>query len=299
MRAFLVDAFTEVRFEGNSAGVVLDGERFSTAEKQKIAAEIKASETAFVSKSDIADWRVEFFTPTSQIDFCGHATVATFHILAAEGLLTFSNGTAHSSEETLAGVVPMVVNQSNEGRFSIEMLQRKLQLSELACTPDEIASALKIERQMLWDKYPLAMSNTGNWHAMIGVDSLDALNSIEYDVGLLSGLLLQNGCATAHVFCEDENVHQAPIQVYHARNFCPHIGIPEDPATGAAAGAFCGFLSAHKLIVGKEQTIQIIQGEKMGRPSKIMVSFDPEEQRALVRGHAVTSFILVDPSSRA
>jgi len=149
---------------------------------------------------------------------------------------------------------------------------------------------LKIDAAQLDTRYPIAKSNTGNWHAMIGVNSRDVLNSIEYDAGLLSQILIRAGCVTAHVFSADA----ANSMTYHARNFCPHIGIPEDPATGSAAGAFIGYLAAHKLLEG--DSIVILQGAQMGRPSKIIASFDPEKQQPVVRGHAVASFVLVDPA---
>ena len=114
MEIYLVDAFTTEKFKGNPAGIVLDADHLSRAEKQAIAAEIHASETAFISKSSLADFKVEFFTPTTEIDFCGHATIATFHTLATTGRIKLNNGMANLTEETLAGIVPVAVSEQDK-----------------------------------------------------------------------------------------------------------------------------------------------------------------------------------------
>lgn len=113
MYAYLVDSFTDKRFEGNPAGVVLDADRLTAAQKQQIAAEIHASETAFVSKSNKADLKVEFFTPTTQVDFCGHATLATFYMLAESGKVKLGNGPLTLTQETRAGILPVAISKRN------------------------------------------------------------------------------------------------------------------------------------------------------------------------------------------
>jgi len=95
----VVNAFVDNGRGGNPAGVVLNAERFSQAQKQAIAAKVGLSETAFVSPSRTADFKLEFFTPTRQIPHCGHATIATFSYLVQLGLL---DG-ARSSKEMLDG----------------------------------------------------------------------------------------------------------------------------------------------------------------------------------------------------
>jgi PhzF family phenazine biosynthesis protein len=291
MLIFLVDAFTETRFEGNPAGVVLldSGDSISAEEKQKMAAEIKASETAFVSTSNVADYKVEFFTPKAQIDFCGHATIAVFHTLARIGKLKFSDGRIYTSEETDAGIVAIAIEQQAGGRIVVEMTQRKPRFADCQWSPAEVARALGIGEDELDPAYPIKLANTGNWHLVVGVKSRAVLDAIEYDAHLLAQILSQASASTAHVFWA---LNETTI---HARNFCPHIGIPEDPATGAAAGAFCAYLSQISSRKGDNLQIQILQGERMGRPSRIAAAFFPETGEVKVTGSAVMSFMLVDP----
>ncbi len=92
MRIYLVDAFTTERFAGNPAGVVLDADKLTRSEKQQIASEIHASETAFATQLGTHTFKVDFFTPTTEVDFCGHATVALFHTLASTGRIKLQEG---------------------------------------------------------------------------------------------------------------------------------------------------------------------------------------------------------------
>lgn len=93
MRIRIVDAFTDRPFSGNPAGVLLlDGGTFPAAERlQEIAAEVNLSETAFahpLPPGGTADWALRWFTPATEVDMCGHATLATAHVLHTTGLAT-------------------------------------------------------------------------------------------------------------------------------------------------------------------------------------------------------------------
>jgi trans-2,3-dihydro-3-hydroxyanthranilate isomerase len=288
MQAFIIDAFTDTRFEGNTAGVVLDAESYSTAQKQKIAAEINAAETAFVSRSEVADFKVEFFTPKCAIDFCGHATVAAFHVLAAMKRLEVGDRPVQTSEETHAGIVPICVSRAGEA-FLVEMTQRAPQVAESQWAPNEVARALGISESDIGSAYPIKLSNTGNWHLIVPVTSTAVLDNISCDAALLGDMLKQASAVTAHIFCAGEG------NLFHARNFGPHVGIPEDPATGSAAGAFCGYLATLGMLPDKTGEIQIHQGEKMGRLSRIKAVHMPSTGEVKVSGIAVTSFVLANP----
>ena len=82
-----IDAFTRKPFAGNPAGVVLDADHLRSVEMQRIANEMAVSETAFILKpeSEENDLRIRWFTPTNEVNLCGHATIAAFHALAEEG----------------------------------------------------------------------------------------------------------------------------------------------------------------------------------------------------------------------
>ncbi|MBX9725506.1 MAG: PhzF family phenazine biosynthesis protein [Candidatus Obscuribacterales bacterium] len=288
MLAYLVDAFTSTRFEGNRAGVVFDADQLSRNEKQQIATEIGASETAFISKSNVADFKVEFFTPKTEIDFCGHATIATFYALAELGKVSLDRGVVELTQETKAGVMPISIIRK-DGLIKVMMKQRNPQFKAPELSLEELAAALNIEADQLDSRFPPMLSNTGNWHLITGVGSKEILDNINYDAALLSQILQRNEAVTIHVFCPGSG------KTFFARNFCPTIGIPEDPATGAAAGAFAAYLGNLKQLPDGDNEIHIVQGEAMLRPSQITARLHCNNgncNNIQVEGTATLSFTL-------
>lgn len=292
MQIYLVDSFTTTKFQGNPAGVVLDGDDLTDAHKQMIAAEIHASETAFITSSEVADFKVRFFTPTTEVNFCGHATVAAFHTLASLGKIRLQNGTANLTEETLAGIIPITISRQ-DNLIYITMTQKRLVIPELKHSAPAIAKSLGIAESSLDIDFPPMLIDTGNCHLVVGVKQ-DVLNGINYNSFELGQILADTKCITAHVFARQND------KLYHARNFCPTVGIPEDPATGSAAGAFGAYLCHIGHIQQPVQEFQITQGEKMGRPSHISVAVHTSNgsfERVEVSGTAVPSFKFTDPET--
>ena len=101
VNAYVVDAFTRSENGGNAAGVVIDADKLSEAAMSKIASDLGFSETAFVLPSSVAGLRVRFFTPSGEIEMCGHATIATYHLLGEEGRITPGKQTM----ETMSGIL--------------------------------------------------------------------------------------------------------------------------------------------------------------------------------------------------
>jgi PhzF family phenazine biosynthesis protein len=101
IKVYTLNAFAKTDHGGNPAGVVLDPDSLSAHDMQKVAAKVGFSETAFVKKSNSADFKVVFFTPNGEVDLCGHATIATFYLLANKGIVQAGKYT----QETKAGVL--------------------------------------------------------------------------------------------------------------------------------------------------------------------------------------------------
>jgi trans-2,3-dihydro-3-hydroxyanthranilate isomerase len=288
MFAYLIDAFTDKRFEGNPAGVVLDADSLSKEEKQKIASEIHASETAFVSKSDAADFKVEFFTPITEIDFCGHDTIATFWLLAETGKLKLKGDSCEVTQETKVGILSVSVARKN-GRFYVTMKQRLPQFASSPADATTVAQALNLDLQDLDSSLAIKLANTGNWHLMVSVKSQEILDRIKYDSGALSNILSGCKAVSANIFCRSQD------GIFHTRNFCPTVGIAEDPATGSAAGAFASYLANEGVLGNGSNEIQIRQGEAMGRPSDMSAAVLVENRTVKdvrVSGTAAFAFLL-------
>lgn len=287
MQIYLVDAFTTKRFEGNPAGVVIDADALSSREMQEIARELNASETAFSRKGTNADYAVRFFTPTTEIAFCGHATVALFHTLAATGRITVTAKSRNFTESTPVGIIPVSVRLADD-LIQVTMTQNVFHSADPACETADLLSALGLTASDLDQRFPTKLTKTANRHLILAVQP-EALPRINYDAQKLGAILTGEDVVTAHVFA------QSGPATYRARNFGPHIGIQEDPATGSAAGAFGAYLHSIGLATEREQTFNIIQGETMGRRSDITIcvqSSSEQFHKVEITGTAVQSFQL-------
>lgn len=287
MQIYLVDAFTETRFEGNPAGVVLEADHLNDAEMQQLARELNASETAFVKAGTNGNFDVQFYTPTTEIDFCGHATVGLFHTLVKTGKLKLANGTGQFTEHTKGGSFPIRVDEEN-GRILITMTQQEYKMTNLPFDGEQIINAIGLKLSDLDMDFPPMLAKTANKHLMLGLKP-GALKRIDFYQHQLGKLLHHCDVSTAHIFSKDGE------KAFSARNFAPHIGIPEDPATGSAAGAFGAYL--HR--VGQSQNgvteITISQGIEMGRPSQLTVKVHVDDgifEKVEVSGTAVIAFHL-------
>ena len=183
----LVDAFTKTRYAGNPCGVVSHAEGLSDAQMQAIAREINASETAFVTPSTVADFRVRFFTPANEVPLAGHPTIATMHALAEEGRIDLSTGARRVHQELNVGVLPVDLSKDSDGFTRVVMTQAKpvfgAILDRAVC-----ATALGLPVDGLRNDVPAQVVSTGTPQAMIPVCSLAVLRDIKPNITLLGEL---------------------------------------------------------------------------------------------------------------
>ncbi|MFB6270237.1 MAG: PhzF family phenazine biosynthesis protein, partial [Halobacterium sp.] len=155
-RALLVDAFTREPCAGNAAGVVPDADDLTDDQMQSIAAELGASETAFVRESGDADRRVRYFSPTTEVDLCGHATIASHAQLFADGRI----GAGEHTLETNVGVLDVAVDDDG----TVWMTQNPPEVREVDVSYGRVADATGLDEEALRgasDDLPLAVSSTG------------------------------------------------------------------------------------------------------------------------------------------
>jgi phenazine biosynthesis protein PhzF family len=295
MEIYLVDSFTTKRFEGNPAGVVLNADELSAFEMQEIARELNASETAFVKKGASADFDVKFYTPKTEIAFCGHATIALFHMLAASGKIEVSEQPVGFTESTGVGIVPVSL-QRVDGRVLITMYQEQSEIIEPPFDAQPVLASLALSEKDQDKSFPLRIARTANRHLILAVKE-DALTRINCDGGSHGQLLESVDCVTSYIFAagKDDGLNKVPRQ-FKARSFGPHIGIPEDPATGSAAGAFGAYLYAQGLVPDEQAEFYILQGADMGRPSHLNIkvkSVSGKFASVEIFGTAVQSFRLL------
>ena len=209
-KIYQVDSFTRTCFHGNPAGVVPDADGLSEEQMQRIAREMNNSETAFIFPSNSPDYDVEvrFFTPTTEVPICGHATVAAHYVYALEK----NFGNRRVRQKTKAGILPVDIVKKDDD-YSIVMTQGTPVVSEDLGgeVRNRIADALGISTDDICREYPVAISSTGHSKVMVPICSNQLLHSLKPDLQKLTEISSVIGCNGYYVFTlnpgEDVLVH--------------------------------------------------------------------------------------------
>ncbi len=274
MDVFRYAAFSSDPAGGNPAGVVLDARGATDAEMQAIAAEVGFSETAFLSPRSGGDFGVRYFSPLAEVPFCGHATIAIGAAFAEQ------HGAGEMVLDTRAGIVKLSTSVTDgvvtATLVSVATRTASLDPADLAA----ILAALDWSADDLDTGLPPRVAYGGAWHPIIAARSRERLAALTYDFKALATLMAARDWTTVDL------VWRAGPTVFYARNPFPPGGIVEDPATGAAAAAFGGYLRETAL-VEVPITITIHQGDDFGRPSILTVFISADDAGIAVTGTAV------------
>ncbi len=257
MKIQKIAAFSDGGGGGNPAGVMLGEELPSPAEMQRIAAEVGFSETAFAApmSGTKTGYRVRYFSPASEVLFCGHATIALGAVLAREK----GDGVFHLQLNDAA----ITVKGRTEGDLVVAALQSPPTRSLPA--PQELAKEFLdlfgYKETDLDPRLPPAIAHAGANHFVIGLASREKLAAMRYD--LEAGRLLMNleGIVTVVLAWAESP------QLFHTRNPFASGGVYEDPATGAGTAALAGYLRDLGWPHGNR--IDVVQGEDMGMRSRL------------------------------
>jgi trans-2,3-dihydro-3-hydroxyanthranilate isomerase len=272
---------------------VCDAERLAEADMRRIARELNASETIFVSASQVADFRLRFFTPRHEIDLCGHGTIGAFWVLASFGRITPARPVVRVTQETRAGILPVDVHFAPDGRVAKVMMHQKLPTFEdprLDRSP--IAEILRIQAGDILAELPLLNVSTGRAKLMVPVRSKQVLYAIDPDFSRMATLCEKIGTNGFHVFTFD--THDAG-SITTARHFAPTAGVNEDVVTGIAAGALGCYLVKHGPHPAPRPIHSFVmeQGHNLDRAGKVHVEIEQTEDEITavkVGGTAVILF---------
>jgi len=275
--ARIINAFVSFGEGGNPAGVVLNADQLDREMKQRIAACIGVSETAFVSQSQVADFKLEFFTPTRQIAHCGHATIATFVFLTQQGILR----SARSSKETIDGNRDIIIDgdmafmEQTAPKYTVlaengQMISFQNVLDSLALKGSDIAEGLA----------PLVV-NTGNNFLVIPIREQTALRNLNPDFSAVEKISAALNLVGYYVFSTKTFVSGRQAS---ARMFAPWYGIREEAATGMAAGPLACYL--YDMMGIKHPHLVIEQGFMMQPPSPSEIIVDLN-----IRGNQIASLM--------
>ena len=254
-----IAAFSLGDKDGNPAGIVLLTSTMDEAEMARIANEVGYSETAFAlpQNDDHKKWRVRYFSPESEVPFCGHATIALgaalgnhygaqkYHLVLNDAEITV---TAQSSDSGMTATLSSPPTRSQAA--STAECQDIMALFNL--TPADLDTRLKPAR-----------IHGGADHIMLALKERTALANMDYDLDQGREVMHKHQLVTIMLVYIDNE------RSFSVRNAFASGGVPEDPATGAAAAAFAGYLRDQAWPHGGLFTIR--QGEDMGHPSLINV----------------------------
>jgi len=266
MKFYIADAFTEELFGGNPAGVVMipEGEEFPPESLMvRTAAELRYSETAFVKRLGDRDFHLRYFTPTDEVDLCGHATIASFGVLVEEGLIQEGD---FCRLQTKAGNLQVEIRQ---GMVFMEMGEAAL-LGPLP-NPSALARVLGISESDF--AMEPAIVSTGLPDILAPISRRDQLLSMKPDFPAMAELSRELSVVGVHAFCLDPD---RQVTAW-CRNFAPLYGIDEEAATGTANGALTEYLYRQGILKDEDRPLYL-QGESMGRPSKIHGIFSASEK---------------------
>lgn len=261
MNVVVVNAFTKTPSGGNPAGVVIDARSLSDEQMQQIAFDLGLSETAFVLPSDLADFKVRFFTPVSEVDLCGHATIATFYLLSHQGIIS----TGAYMQETRAGILGVEVL----GDGTVFMQQNNPQFFEFV-DRKAVADTLNIPVSSLHPDLPPQIVSTGLRDVIVPVKNLATLSQTIPNFPRVAEFSKELDVVGYHLFCL-ETVTGATA---HCRNLAPLFDIPEESATGTSNGALACYLLQRGVLTSESvhnKTLLFEQGYSMRCPSEILV----------------------------
>jgi trans-2,3-dihydro-3-hydroxyanthranilate isomerase len=271
---YIVDVFAEEKYAGNQLAVVRGAADLPDETMQKIALEMNYSETTFVLSEQASEggFEVRIFTPGGEVPFAGHPTLGTAYVIQNEIL---ASPAGRITLNLKAGQIPVTFG---------EVLWMRQLPPTFGMTLDHasLAGALDLETADLDDRYPVQEVSTGLPALIVPLRSLDALQRCKVDWEGHVGLASQG--RVLYVFCPEP--HDEGPGDLSARMFADDLGVPEDPATGSAAGCLAAYLVEHRYFGTATIDVRVEQGYELGRPSLLYLraARDGDEMRVDVGG---------------
>lgn len=281
---YTADSFTDTWGAGNPAGVVFHNDTLAGAQMQAIAGELQL-ETAFLSPPAVpgADYTVAYYTGAKRIPFCGHDTVAAAAVLVHSKRLS-APGTVRFATD--AGIIPVFVSETGDVTLT---LSPPILGPVVDAAP--FLDALGIPASSL---YPASVqsASVGTPFVFLGVASEDTLHALQPDMARLNALQTTPGAPDGLYVWALAAANMQGI-AFSARCFSPGAGLPEDPVTGSATGAFAAYAVHHKLLPNREgptmafRTEQGRGGARVGHVSVSVRCDGGEAAQVQVTGRAV------------
>lgn len=263
---YIVDVFAEQKYAGNQLAVVRGTADLTDDRMQSIAAEMNYSETTFVLSDEERDggYDVRIFTPEYEVPFAGHPTLGTAHVIGRE---IVGRSVERVTLNLKAGRIPVTLGE-------VSWMQQLPPAFGETLDPTRLSRVLGLARDDLGGRYPVQEVSTGLPAIVVPLNDLDALERCRVDreqyFELVEGMEAKN----VFVFCPEPHEEGNDLA---ARMFADYYGVPEDPATGSAAGCLGGYLVEHGYFGKDSIDVRLEQGYEIGRPSLLYLRAEKGE----------------------
>jgi trans-2,3-dihydro-3-hydroxyanthranilate isomerase len=279
LRYLHLDVFTDRRFEGNQLAVFPEPGPLTAAEMQTIAKEMNFSESTFIYPPERGgDVRMRIFTPAEELPIAGHPTIGSTFALAIEG--TIARGRDRFVFELGVGPTPVSLEWNDAGLSFAWMTQPLPTFGTVIADRDALAAAVGLTARDLLPGVPVQSVSCGVPFLYVPIATRDAVDSIAIDRRALAACARAAGQADLPVFFFTTERRGDGNETVYSRMLAPGFGIAEDPATGAASGPLGSYLLRHGLVsADAARSMLSLQGVAMGRPSRVHISIDSDEDR--------------------
>ncbi|WP_375578403.1 PhzF family phenazine biosynthesis protein [Marivirga tractuosa] len=282
----IIDVFTSEPFGGNPLAIFDKADGLSAEQMLKIAKELNLSESVFLNQATAeADVKMRIFTPGMELPTAGHPTIGTaFYLLKEKGIQPKKQNELHLEQnignlkvqyEKIGNEISKILMEQPLPKFEQTFKDKKL-----------VASLLSIEENEIEEDFPCRIVNCGNPFLMVPVKTLSSVQNLRLNNELFNEILDEIFITGVMAFTLETD---HPDHLTHSRMFAPHIGVPEDPATGSAHGPLACYLHNYNMADLSELSIGE-QGYELGRPSQIkmrIVQEDGKISKVLVGGSCV------------
>lgn len=266
----LYNAFSETGFGGSPAGIIPEAAAIDIDSRYRIAREVGAPATSFVSSSHSNQIEVQFFSAVTELPICGHGTVCLMTRLVDLGVLNWENSDTIEVRLKLPSTmasVEIIRRDDNRPLVLLDVMPPQFRLDDLDLT--RLSAILGINADDYRNDLPLETAVGDFIHLIVPLKGLEAMSRIKPDFDAIVRFCNQHGIQTIAVFCSE--VEQT-TNTLHVRDFCPAVGVAESAAAGTTNAALSCYLIRHG-IVSEDDNQQIIvlaeQGLEINRPSSI------------------------------
>lgn len=263
-----IDAFTTIAGQGNPAGVVFEGDKYTTEEMQKIAKKVGFNETVFICESEnkAATLKLRYFTPGHETPLCGHATIGAIFAL-------YSGAEDQQLQiETGAGILPIVYEKTGQ---RITMNQAKPTFIDFQGDPLALCQSLGIKTIDLHPTLPIQYGNTGSWTLILPVVDATILDKMNPKLSMFPDILTEMPKSSIHPF----SIVSEQEAMFTARHFSsPFSGTTEDSVTGTASGVMGAYVLNHLYKHDQKKEISVSQGKHVKSEGTVLVQVSRDEE---------------------